>query len=60
MVYHIKTKGNLNQGWLDWLGNVQMIKETAEDGSIITSLPLDATGQPSLFGILNRRAWPLL
>ncbi len=54
MVYQIKIKGNLDQSWVDWLGNVQIIKENAEDGSILTTLTLDATDQPSLFGILDR------
>ncbi len=54
MVYHIKIKGNLDQSWFDWLGNVQIIKENAEDGSILTTLMLDATDQPTLYGILDR------
>ena len=54
MVYQIKIKGNLDQSWSDWLGNVQMMKEIAGDGSAITTLTLETNDQPSLFGILDR------
>ncbi len=54
MVYQIKIKGNLDQSWFDWLGSVQMMKEIAEDGSVFTTLTLDANDQPTLFGILDR------
>ncbi len=54
MVYRIKIKGNLDQSWFDWLGDVDMTAGAIEDGSIITTLTLDVTDQAVLFGILDR------
>ncbi len=54
MVYRIKIKGNLEQSWFDWLGEVDMTTDAIEDGSIISTLTLDVTDQAVLFGILDR------
>jgi hypothetical protein len=54
MIYQIKLKGELDQSWSDWLGEVEITSEQAEDGSIITSILVDAADQPALFGVLDR------
>jgi hypothetical protein len=53
MKYQIKIAGMLDQSWFDWLGDVSFANERAEDGSITTTLTVDATDQPMLFGILD-------
>jgi hypothetical protein len=54
MIYQIKIKGALDQSWSDWLGNVEITAELAEDGSVITTMMVDAADQPALFGVLDR------
>jgi hypothetical protein len=53
MVYQIKVKGELNKGWSDWLGSVKIASQRQEDGSIFTTLFVDASDQSALFGILD-------
>ncbi len=54
MVYQIKVKGELDQSWRFWLGDVRLTGETADDGSVITTLIADFADQPALFGVLDR------
>jgi hypothetical protein len=54
MIYQITIKGELDQSWSDWLGEVEIIAELAEDGTTITTLTVDKLDQPALFGILDR------
>jgi hypothetical protein len=54
MIYQIKVQGELDQSWSDWLGEVEITAERAEDGSMITTLMVDAADQPALFGVLDR------
>jgi hypothetical protein len=54
MVYQIKVNGKLDKSWSVWLGGAMIISEFEEDGSAITTLTVDATDQPALFGILDR------
>jgi hypothetical protein len=54
MIYQIKLKGELDQSWSDWLGDVEITTELAEDGSMITAILVDAADQPALFGVLDR------
>ncbi len=54
MVYQIKVRGELDQSWSDWLGGVKITSELAQDRSVITTLTVDGTDQPTLFGILDR------
>jgi hypothetical protein len=54
MIYQIKLKGELDQSWSDWLGEVEITTELAEDGSMITAILVDAADQPALFGVLDR------
>jgi hypothetical protein len=54
MFYQIKLKGELDQSWSDWLGEVEITTEQAEDGSMITTILVDAADQPALFGVLDR------
>jgi hypothetical protein len=54
MVYQIKIKGNLDQSWFDWLGQVEIVSEMQDDGSITTTLTVDTADQSTLFGILDR------
>ncbi len=54
MVYQIRVKGELDKSWSDWLGAVKITLEWEENGSAITTLTVDVTDQPALFGILDR------
>ncbi len=54
MVYQIRLKGELDQSWRHWLGDVRLSCETADDGSVITTLIADFADQPALFGALDR------
>ncbi len=54
MMYQIKIKGELDQSWSDWLGGIEISTEMAEDGSVITTILVDAADQPALFGVLDR------
>jgi hypothetical protein len=54
MIYQIRIKGKLDQSWSDWLGEVEITAEQAEDGSVITTILVDAADQPALFGVLDR------
>lgn len=54
MIYQIKIKGALDRSWSDWLGKAEITAEAAEDGSVITTMLVDAADQPALFGILDR------
>jgi hypothetical protein len=54
MIYQIKIKGELDQSWSDWLGSIEITSDMAEDGSVITTMVVDAADQPALFGILDR------
>ena len=54
MIYQIKLKGELDESWSDWLGEVEIASEQAEDGSVITTILVDAADQPALFGVLDR------
>ncbi len=53
MIYRIKIKGELNQNWSDWLGNVKILSEPQGDGSVMSTLIVDAADQSALFGILD-------
>jgi hypothetical protein len=54
MVYQIKINGKLDKGWSDWLYGAVIVSDLEADGTIITTLTIDATDQPALFGILDR------
>lgn len=54
MIYQIKLKGELDQSWADWLGEVEITSEQAEDGSVITTILVNAADQSTLFGVLDR------
>lgn len=54
MIYQIKVKGELNKSWSEWLGGIRISSENREDGSVLTTLTVDATDQSTLFGILDR------
>jgi hypothetical protein len=54
MIYQIKIMGELDQSWSDWLGKVEIAAELAEDGSVITTMLVDAADQSALFGVLDR------
>jgi hypothetical protein len=53
MIYQIMIKGTLDQSWSDWLGNVGITMDPAENGSVVTTIRVDAADQPALFGILD-------
>jgi hypothetical protein len=53
MIYKLKVAGELDKSWSDWLGNIQIISEVHEGGAVFTTLTVDATDQPALFGILD-------
>ena len=54
MRYQIKIKGELDQSWADWLGQVEILAEPLPDGSLATTLQGDFADQPALFGLLDR------
>jgi hypothetical protein len=54
MIYQLKVRGELDDSWSEWLGNLQIASEKQEDGTVITSLTVDAVDQSVLFGILDR------
>ena len=54
MIYQINVKGELDQSWLDWLGEVEITSSVAEDGVATTTLTVEVPDQPALFGILDR------
>jgi len=54
MIYQINIKGELDQSWSDWLGEVEITSCVTEDGSVVSTLNVDVLDQPALFGILDR------
>ncbi len=54
MIYEIRIKGQLDESWSAWLGNVTIASTPEEDGIWITTLIAEATDPPALFGILDR------
>jgi hypothetical protein len=54
MEYQIKVKGKLDKSWSDWLGSTSVAYECDEVGLMFTTLTVQATDQPALFGILDR------
>ena len=54
MTYQIHIKGELDQSWSDWLGEVEITSCVTEDGGVISRLTVDVPDQPALFGILDR------
>lgn len=53
MIYTIKIQGILDKTWSDWLGNVEIQTEQADNGNSITLLSVDLIDQAALFGILD-------
>jgi hypothetical protein len=54
MIYQLKVKAKLDQSWSDWLGSIRISSDKQADGSVITTLTVDAIDQSNLFGILDR------
>ncbi len=54
MVYQIKVKGELDQSWSDWLGDIQIFSNLTKDASQTTILIANLADQPALFGLLDR------
>jgi hypothetical protein len=54
MIYQIKVRGQLDESWSDWLGDVQITSALAEDGTWVTTLVGALPDPPALFGILDR------
>jgi hypothetical protein len=54
MFYQIKLNGALDKSWSDWLGGATIATELEENGTVVTTLTVEATDQPALFGILDR------
>ncbi len=53
MVYQLRIAGELDKSWSDWLGAIQIISQSQADGAVLTTLTVDVTDQPALFGILD-------
>jgi len=51
--YKIKIKGELDERWSEYFGNIRIASEKDEAGVVLTTLELDATDQSALFGLLN-------
>lgn len=54
MIFKIRVKGELDQGWSEWFCSIQTSSTIQEDGSVISTLIVDAADQSTLFGILDR------
>jgi hypothetical protein len=54
MIYQIRVKGEFDEGWCQWLGSILLSQENQEDGSVVSTLTVNAADQSSLFGILDR------
>ena len=54
MIYKIKVRGELGEGWSEWLGNIRISSEKQKDASVVSTLTVDAIDQSVLFGILDR------
>lgn len=54
MGYEIKIKARLDESWADWLGNVTVSSAPQDDGTWVTSVIVQASDSPMLFGILDR------
>ena len=56
MIYQIEVKGKLDESWSDWLGDVSITSTPGEDGTSlwVTTLIVEVSDSPALFGILNR------
>ena len=54
MIYQIMVKGELDQSWSDWLGNVQIASEQDGTGTLFTIFTVDVIDQTALLGILDR------
>ena len=54
MIYQLKVAGDLDKSWSDWLGSIQTLSESQDDGAVFTTLIVDAVDQSALFGILDR------
>ena len=53
MIYQINIKGELDQSWSDWLGEVEITSSLTEDGAATTMLTVEVPDQSALFGILD-------
>lgn len=53
MRYRIKIKGELDDRWSEYFGNIQISSEKDEAGILLTTLEMDAADQSALFGLLN-------
>jgi hypothetical protein len=54
MIYQITIKGELDQSWSDWLGNLKIDCSPQADHSVLTTLTVDVVDQSALFGVLDR------
>jgi hypothetical protein len=54
MVYQIKVDGKLDKSWSDWLGGATITSQLEANDVVITTLTVDATDGPALFGLLDR------
>lgn len=54
MVYQIRVRGKLDEGWSAWLGRVEITTELDADGNPTTTLTANVADQSALFGILDR------
>ncbi len=54
MIYRVKIAGALDQSWFDWLGDVKIISEPQDDGSVVNILSVNLADQSALFGIIDR------
>lgn len=54
MGYEVKIGARLDESWADWLGDVTLTSVLADDGTWVTSLIIQVSDSPTLFGILDR------
>lgn len=53
MLYQLKVKGEFDQHWSEWLGDIQITTDRLEDGLVVSTLVVNAVDQSALFGILE-------
>ena len=57
-MYRIRVQGNLDPKWSEWMEDMSIVFEQAEDGTPLTVLTGPVTDQAALRGVLTR-LWDL-
>ena len=52
--YQIKIQGRLSERWSSWFDGLSISTETAEDGSVLTTITGPVADQSALHGLISR------